>query len=129
MAAQSSAPPTSQGTCLRRRRENGRLVSSNVVPMKNDDDFAKPGSGQTEGGRLISQRKVVFFEFSLCLSRACLGKIMHFIYKWLKKCRFLACGVVYQVEQVSCLFENASSPFLSECFPYYVCPEQPVLIK
>eukprot|EP01046_Picozoa_sp_COSAG06_P009619 COSAG06_NODE_504_length_14946_cov_34.563750_12_plen_161_part_00 len=31
-----------------------------------------------------------FFEFSLCLSRACLGKIMHFIYKWLKKCRFLA---------------------------------------
>jgi len=29
-----------------------------------------------------------FFEFSLCLSRACLGKIMHFIYKWLKKCRF-----------------------------------------
>jgi hypothetical protein len=26
-----------------------------------------------------------FFEFSLCLSRACLGKIMHFIYKWLKK--------------------------------------------
>ena len=30
-----------------------------------------------------------FFEFSLCLSRACLGKIMHFIYKWRKKCRFL----------------------------------------
>jgi hypothetical protein len=30
-----------------------------------------------------------FFEFSLCSSRACLGKIMHFIYKWLKKCRFL----------------------------------------
>ena len=29
------------------------------------------------------------FEFSLCLSRACLGKIMHFIYKWRKKCRFL----------------------------------------
>jgi MFS family permease len=31
----------------------------------------------------------LFLEFSLCLSRACLGKIMHFIYKWLKKCRFL----------------------------------------
>eukprot|EP01046_Picozoa_sp_COSAG06_P003174 COSAG06_NODE_120_length_23106_cov_18.311862_16_plen_174_part_00 len=30
-----------------------------------------------------------FFEFPLCLSRACLGKRMHFIYKWLKKCRFL----------------------------------------
>ena len=33
-----------------------------------------------------------FFEFSLCLSRACLGKIMHFIYKWRKKCRFLTCA-------------------------------------
>jgi hypothetical protein len=30
-----------------------------------------------------------FFEFSLCLSRACLGKMLIFIYKWLKKCRFL----------------------------------------
>ena len=30
----------------------------------------------------------LFFEFSLCLSRACLGKKMHFIYKWLKKWRF-----------------------------------------
>jgi ABC-type multidrug transport system fused ATPase/permease subunit len=25
-----------------------------------------------------------FFEFSLCLSRACLGKMIVFIYKWLK---------------------------------------------
>jgi hypothetical protein len=29
-----------------------------------------------------------FFEFSLCLSRACLGKIMLFIYKWLKSAVF-----------------------------------------
>ena len=27
-------------------------------------------------------------EFSLCLSRACLGKLIIFIYKWLKKRRF-----------------------------------------
>ena len=33
-------------------------------------------------------RKRHFFEFSLCLSRACLGKMMTFIYKWRKKCRF-----------------------------------------
>jgi hypothetical protein len=26
-----------------------------------------------------------FFEFSLCLSRACLGKMMHFMYKWHRK--------------------------------------------
>jgi hypothetical protein len=31
----------------------------------------------------------LFFEFSLCLSRACLGKMMHFIYKWQKKPVFL----------------------------------------
>ena len=26
----------------------------------------------------------IFFEFSLCLSRACLGKMIVYIYKWLK---------------------------------------------
>ena len=30
-----------------------------------------------------------FLEFSLCLSRACLGKMLDFIYKLRKKCRFL----------------------------------------
>jgi hypothetical protein len=30
-----------------------------------------------------------FFEFSLFSSRACLGKMLIFIYKWLEKCRFL----------------------------------------
>jgi hypothetical protein len=29
-----------------------------------------------------------FFEFSPCLSRACLGKMMHFIYKWRKNAVF-----------------------------------------
>eukprot|EP01046_Picozoa_sp_COSAG06_P009441 COSAG06_NODE_494_length_15057_cov_7.707782_8_plen_66_part_00 len=38
----------------------------------------------------ILRENGTFFEFSLCLSRACLGKIMHGIHKWLKKCRFLA---------------------------------------
>ena len=33
-------------------------------------------------------RKRSFFEFSLCLSRACLGKIIVYIYKWLKKTVF-----------------------------------------
>eukprot|EP01046_Picozoa_sp_COSAG06_P044261 COSAG06_NODE_5935_length_3200_cov_10.149952_3_plen_75_part_00 len=35
----------------------------------------------------------LFFEFSLCLSRACLGKMITFIYQWLKKDRrrFLTC--------------------------------------
>ena len=30
-----------------------------------------------------------FYEFFPCLSRACLGKMTAFVYKWLKKCRFL----------------------------------------
>ena len=34
-------------------------------------------------------RKRHFIEFSLRLSRACLGKMIAFIHKWLKKCRFL----------------------------------------
>jgi hypothetical protein len=36
---------------------------------------------------LLSENRLSFFEFSLCLSRACLGKIMHIIYKCLKKRR------------------------------------------
>eukprot|EP01046_Picozoa_sp_COSAG06_P000243 COSAG06_NODE_7_length_38054_cov_37.302569_5_plen_211_part_00 len=34
--------------------------------------------------RLPPARKRAFFEFSLCLSRACLGKKMTFVYKWRK---------------------------------------------
>jgi hypothetical protein len=35
------------------------------------------------------ERCISLFEFSLCLSRACLGKIFVYIYIWLKKWRFL----------------------------------------
>jgi hypothetical protein len=34
-----------------------------------------------------------FLEFSLCLSRACLGKMIVFIYKWLKNAVFFAGGM------------------------------------
>ena len=37
----------------------------------------------------ICDKTASFFEFSLCLSRACLGEMFVFIYKWRKKCRFL----------------------------------------
>jgi hypothetical protein len=39
----------------------------------------------------ILRENGTFLEFSLCLSRACLGKMLIFIYKWLKKCRFRTC--------------------------------------
>jgi hypothetical protein len=45
---------------------------------------------------MMPARKRHFFELSLCLSRACLGKRMHFIYKWRKKCRFLTDEEVHQ---------------------------------
>ena len=35
-----------------------------------------------------------FLEFSLCLSRACLGKMRHFIYKWRKKTAFVLTNVL-----------------------------------
>ena len=35
-----------------------------------------------------------FFEFSVCLFRACLGKLMHVAYKWRKKWRFFTGSVV-----------------------------------
>jgi hypothetical protein len=38
--------------------------------------------------RLRLRENGTFFELSLCSSRACLGKMLIFIYKWLKKCRF-----------------------------------------
>ena len=37
-------------------------------------------------------RTTAFFEFSLCLSRACLGKMIIFIYKWLKNAVFRRVG-------------------------------------
>jgi hypothetical protein len=40
---------------------------------------------------LLPCRNASFFEFSLCLSRACLGKMIIYIYKWRKKRRFLTC--------------------------------------
>eukprot|EP01046_Picozoa_sp_COSAG06_P024130 COSAG06_NODE_1950_length_7997_cov_37.784882_8_plen_178_part_00 len=38
--------------------------------------------------RLLVRKTASFFEVSLCLSRACLGKMIVFIYKWLKKAVF-----------------------------------------
>jgi hypothetical protein len=91
------------------------------------------GAGGTSGSSLLWALKKssaikesslrengTFFEFSLCLSRACLGKIMHFIYKWLKKCRFRTSSPSLDRAPL-----RQAHPFLSQHFPF-VCPE-PVL--
>jgi hypothetical protein len=38
--------------------------------------------------RWLVRKTASFFEFSLCLSRACLGKMIVFIYKWRKNAVF-----------------------------------------
>ena len=38
----------------------------------------------------LQKTRLLIFEFSLCLSRACLGKMIIFSIKWHKKTRFLA---------------------------------------
>ena len=48
--------------------------------------------GQLRGLQRCEKRHVVF-EFSLCLSRACLGKMIVFIYKWLKNAVFRRNGI------------------------------------
>lgn len=69
----------------------------------------------TEGVSWCS--KPFFFEFSLCLSRACLGKLMHFIYKWRKKCflpsrhLILSGGVFHWLLRL----ESLLSPGLEAC--------------
>jgi hypothetical protein len=62
---------------------------------------------------LSSLRKTpLFFEFSLCLSRACLGKMMHFIYKWPKKWRF-----PHPIESTDCSFSMPPHSTVSQrCF-------------
>ena len=53
--------------------------------------WCKSSQASTQRRILGALRKTpLFFEFSLCLSRACLGKMMHFIYKWRKKWCFFA---------------------------------------
>jgi hypothetical protein len=47
--------------------------------------FPPDRSGITE---IAGAKNGIFFEFSLCLSRACLGKMIVLIYKWLKNAVF-----------------------------------------
>jgi|EP01046_Picozoa_sp_COSAG06_P069213 hypothetical protein len=72
------------------------------------------------------EKRHSFFEFSLCFSRACLGKTMHFIYKRCKKWRvsYLASAAP---PGVCVRAQKSTGGFVLWSFPY-VCPE-PVLVK
>ena len=51
----------------------------------------------------------LFFEFSLCLSRACLGQMMHFIYKWREKWRSFTQLLKNQLPSTSTSMRRESS--------------------
>ena len=82
----------------RESAENGKYFFSHlyikciVLPRQARDKHRESTQIKCVPPPIASERlreNGTFVEFSLCLSRACLGKIMHFIYKWRKKCRFL----------------------------------------
>jgi len=101
------------------RSEWGKRTQQQPFHARKMHHFAKTGSGQTERKTFLFKKKFfrtrkpmnegssrktfepagkrrrksgLFLEFSLCLSRACLGKMMHYVYKWRKKWRFYSPG-------------------------------------
>eukprot|EP01046_Picozoa_sp_COSAG06_P026451 COSAG06_NODE_2275_length_7194_cov_10.705144_4_plen_92_part_00 len=60
------------------------------TPRAADAEKAGGGGGDDDDEDSDSEvgKTASFFEFSLCLSRACLGKMIVFIYKWLKNAVF-----------------------------------------
>jgi hypothetical protein len=67
-----------------------------------------------------------FYEFSLCLSRACVVKMFVCIYEWLEKTVFTHLHSRAIVQAI--LPNNATTHPFVLTFPIYVCPE-PVLVK
>ena len=72
----------------------------------------KTGSGQT------TLKKILFFEFSLCLSRACLGKMFVFIYKRAKKTVFThrrgILGIVWSAGHIDCKKRHFCAVYVSK---------------
>ena len=66
------------------------------APLAADDDGDSAGASAT---------KRAFLEFSLCLSRACLGKKIAFTFDWLKKTVFSPGTRSSGIERVVSLFE------------------------
>eukprot|EP01046_Picozoa_sp_COSAG06_P025205 COSAG06_NODE_2104_length_7581_cov_9.832130_4_plen_264_part_00 len=71
----------------RKKLRKARLVRQGVFSGKLNAAAVLMLNMEHGGGGLITPDAVFEFEFefSLCLSRACLGKIMHLMYKWHRK--------------------------------------------
>eukprot|EP01046_Picozoa_sp_COSAG06_P056837 COSAG06_NODE_10885_length_1601_cov_168.692941_1_plen_151_part_10 len=84
-------------TCARISSEPpaGKAASGERICAQVGSSFARPvrnASLKPAGSELPAAERSFFGDFSLCLSRACLGKVFGFIYKWLKKGVFRTCG-------------------------------------
>jgi hypothetical protein len=97
---------------------NGKRIVGRKQLQANDN--------ATHCAQAPAAKRAFLGSFPLCLSRACLGKKMHSIYKWLKKWRFSHRGGHHNlaVRSVDCA-KRIISLFWS--FPD-VCPK-PVLLK
>jgi len=69
-----------------RKRLSPAHAGRHVSYVCKNDRFDKTGSGKRDQKRRSKGR--VSAVFSLCLSRACLGKMFAFIYKWLENAVF-----------------------------------------
>jgi hypothetical protein len=49
-------------------------------------------ASEEEADAVMVRKTASFLEFSLCLSRACLGKMIVYTYKWLKNAVFAGAG-------------------------------------
>ena len=96
----------------------GRLTS---VPARLDQIVAVPvlaaaPQRANHGFDAVHLRKRhLFFEFSLCLSRACLGKMFVFMYKWRKNAVFsypLGAERIVEAEKTVALFWSAFPIFV-----------------
>jgi hypothetical protein len=68
------------------RRGEARTLSTSCTSSTYEASiWSTPSNERGTSVRISCKKTVPFCEFFLCLSRACLGKIMHFIYKWRKK--------------------------------------------
>ena len=110
-------PTVSTGCCARTPKTlshshlKPRKVSLETSPpiqlhkIDSEDSSKRKGAFSHSPGSLQSlptntARKRHFIEFSLCLSRACLGKIMHLMYKWRKKVTFSHLRAVVWIEHL-----------------------------
>jgi hypothetical protein len=96
----------------------GKMIDGFDIRMASQKDAFVAPDRRLELGvvDVLLRENGTFFEFSLCSSRACLGQMLIFIYKWRKKCRFLA---FLSFGNTSCTTKT-HTPVCVSAFPVFV---------